>query len=140
MEMTRTHQRVPVVEASQPSAARFAARDAAEAAGLADEDQYRAGLVATELATNLVKHGSGGEVLVRGLRGAPTGAVEIIAIDRGPGIADIARSMTDGHSTAGTSGTGLGAVRRMADEFDIYSRPGRGTVVLARLRQRRAQP
>ena len=42
------------------------------------------------------------------------------------------RCLTDGYSTAGTPGTGLGAVRRLANEFDIYSAPGEGTIVMAR--------
>jgi anti-sigma regulatory factor (Ser/Thr protein kinase) len=136
MEVTRSHQRVAVIEASQPSAARFAAHDAAESAGLGDEDVHRAGLIATELATNLVKHATDGEVLARSMGG---GEIEIIAIDRGPGIADVWRSLSDGHSTKGTLGTGLGAVRRLADEFDIYSQPSRGTVVVTRLRAKRAR-
>src|SRR5262249_24583512 len=128
-----------VVESSQPSAGRFATRDAAARAGLNEEDSYRAGLIATELATNLVKHANGGELLVREIPGTPRGEVEILSIDHGPGISDISRSMTAGHSTAGSAGTGLGAVRRLADDFDIYSET-RGTVVLARVRAARTRP
>jgi anti-sigma regulatory factor (Ser/Thr protein kinase) len=138
MEVTGAHHRVPVIESSQPSAARFAAKDAAAAAGFAEEDAYRAGLVATELATNLVKHATGGEVLVRGTRSGVAGEVELLAIDRGPGIGNIEQSLTDGHSTAGSAGTGLGAARRLADDFDIYSQPSAGTIVLARVRAGRA--
>lgn len=137
MEVSRTHRRIAVVESSQPSAGRFAARDAAERAGLNEEDSYRAGLIATELATNLVKHATGGELLVREIVGSPRGEVELLAIDRGPGMSNLSRSMTDGHSTAGSAGTGLGAVRRLADDFDIYSEQTRGTVVLARVRAAR---
>jgi anti-sigma regulatory factor (Ser/Thr protein kinase) len=141
MEVSQAHRQVTIDEASQTSEARYAARDAAEVAGFAEGDVYRAGLIATELATNLVKHAAGGgELLVRCLRGRPRGEMELIAIDRGPGMHDVGRSMVDGHSTAGTSGTGLGAVRRLADAFDIYSQDGRGTVVLARLRERPAAP
>jgi len=138
MEVSRTHQRIAVTESSQPSAARFAAREAAENAGFNDQDTYRAGLIATELATNLVKHATGGELLVREIPAAGGHEVEMLSIDRGPGIDDISRSMSDGHSTTGTSGTGLGAVRRLADEFDIYSQP-KGTIVLARVRAGRAR-
>src|SRR4029077_6385718 len=78
-------------------------------------------------------------VFVRAL-GDPAG-IEILAVDSGPGMADLARSLRDGYSTGGTSGTGLGAIRRLADVFDLYSRPGAGTVVLAQLRaNRRSQP
>jgi hypothetical protein len=58
--------------------------------------------------------------------------LELLALDRGPGMHDVEVCMRDGYSTGGTPGTGLGAVRRLADQFDIYSRAGEGTVVLAR--------
>lgn len=138
MEVSQPHRRIPVTEPSQPSAARFAAHEAAEAAGFSEKDVYRAGLVATELATNLVKHAAHGEVLVRIESRAPRAEIEIIAIDRGPGIADLPRSLSDGHSTAGTPGTGLGAAKRLSEDFDIHSERNRGTVVLARLRAGRA--
>jgi hypothetical protein len=65
---------------------------------------------------------------------------EVLAADSGPGIDDITRSLEDGYSTVGTSGTGLGAIRRQADIFDIYSRPGAGTVVMARILGEDAAP
>ena len=60
--------------------------------------------------------------------------VECIALDSGPGIADIAVALRDGYSTAGSSGTGLGAVRRLSHDFDHYSRPGLGSAILSRVR------
>lgn len=132
-----SHRVVPVLEQSQPSAARYLARELAGDIGFSEEDSYRTGLVATELATNLVKHARGGEMLARPFRVGPDNGVELIAIDRGPGIRDISLALTDGHSTAGTSGSGLGAVRRLADTFDIHSEEGRGTVILARMMPRR---
>lgn len=139
MEVTSSHHTMAVVESSQPSAARMLARELAETAGFGEEDSYRAGLVATELATNLVKHARGGELLARVSATTPDGEVELIAIDRGPGMRDVAACLVDGHSTAGSSGTGLGAIRRLADTFDIFSQE-RGTVVLARLRAGRRRP
>lgn len=136
--MTASHRQVVVTESSQPSEARLATREAAELAGFREEDAYRAGIVATELATNLVKHARDGEMLIRLIRGRAGGQVELIAIDRGPGMTDPQRSMTDGFSTSGTAGTGLGAVRRLADAFELYSQQGRGTAVLARVNARRA--
>lgn len=133
------HRQVAVTEQSQVSATRFVARDAAEAAGFDDADQYRAGIVANELASNLVKHATGGEVLIRIVQREPVAEIELIAIDRGPGMVDVRTSLSDGHSTAGTSGNGLGAIQRLADAFDIYSQAGRGTVVLARLRAGRRE-
>jgi len=137
----REHRVCPVIEASQPSAVRQVVRESADAVGLDETDGYRAGLVATELATNLVKHATdGGSVLVRSILDDGCKGVELIAIDRGPGVASVGESLRDGHSTAGSSGTGLGAIRRMSDEFDIHSQPGCGTVVFARVFAGRCAP
>lgn len=89
-------------------------------------------IAASELANNLQLHARGGELLIQMLGDDDAPCIELLAIDRGPGMADTARCMSDGYSTAGTPGTGLGAVRRLANEFDIYSVPGQGTVVMAR--------
>jgi anti-sigma regulatory factor (Ser/Thr protein kinase) len=136
--MTRAHRTVAVAEASQPVAARASARELAERSGFDEADAHRVGIVATEMATNLVKHTRGGEILLRNTFTAATPEIELLAIDRGPGIADVARSLTDGHSTAGSPGTGLGAIQRLSDDFDIYSTVDRGTIVLARIRKNRA--
>lgn len=92
-------------------------------------------IVTTELANNIIKHGTAGELLFRPLEhaGEPVG-VEVLAIDNGRGMGDVARHLVDGYSTAGTSGTGLGAIRRLADDFAIYSTPGKGTAVVSRVR------
>jgi anti-sigma regulatory factor (Ser/Thr protein kinase) len=131
------HQAIVIQESSQTSAARSEVREVAERAGFDESDAHRAGLVATELATNLVKHANGGGVLllIRSLEPEPR-EVELVALDRGPGIADVGRALVDGHSTAGSPGTGLGAIRRMSDDFDIWS-THTGTAVLARVRAKR---
>jgi len=111
------------------------ARRAAQTLASFELDADRAGKVAiaaSELATNIFRHAGGGDLLVQRLGDDADIAVELLAVDRGPGMTDVARCMTDGYSTAGTPGTGLGAVRRLATEFDIYSQPGEGTVVMAR--------
>ncbi len=101
---------------------------------MGEEDLARLALVATEMATNLVKHAQGGEVVLRTLTRAEGGGVEVLALDRGPGMADVGRCLKDGYSTAGTAGNGLGAIGRLADVFDIISAPGTGTAVVARVR------
>jgi anti-sigma regulatory factor (Ser/Thr protein kinase) len=89
-------------------------------------------IAASELAANLIRHAAGGELLVQCLGEDEHAVVELLAIDRGPGMADVARCLSDGYSTYGTPGTGLGAVGRLASEFDIHSQPGEGTIVMAR--------
>jgi hypothetical protein len=84
------------------------------------------------MATNLVKHAGGGALLAR----ATADGLELLAVDRGAGMADPQECLRDGFSTAGSAGTGMGAIKRLADEFDLYSMPGAGTVVMGRLRNR----
>jgi anti-sigma regulatory factor (Ser/Thr protein kinase) len=133
-----THRRIVVDERSQVFSVRQEARAAAAAAGLPEEDGWRAELVATELGTNLVKHARSGEVLVRAIGGV-SAQVELIAVDKGPGIADLARAFEDGVSSGSSPGTGLGAIRRLSDVFDIYS-TGAGTVILSRIAADRTPP
>ncbi|GAA2410710.1 SpoIIE family protein phosphatase [Streptomyces glaucosporus] len=109
-----------------------AARDCALRCGLPGAMPDQAAVLASELAGNLVKHATDGTVYVQPFR-LGTG-VEVLAVDRGPGIRDLDRAMADGYTTtAGSLGAGLGAVRRIATEFAIRTRVGVGTVVCARL-------
>jgi anti-sigma regulatory factor (Ser/Thr protein kinase) len=125
--------RLPINDASYVAGARREVEGQARTIGIGRDDIGRAALIATELATNLVRHGGGGQLLVRQLSTATVAGLELIAIDRGPGMRDVRESLRDGMSTGGTSGTGLGAIRRQADEFDIISAAGHGTAVLARV-------
>jgi anti-sigma regulatory factor (Ser/Thr protein kinase) len=126
---------VDVREPSQVSVARRAASTLAETIGFDEEAVGRVALAVTETATNLVRHGGGGVMLFRALSVRGASLIEILALDQGPGMANVDRSLEDGISSAGTAGIGLGAVRRLAATFDIYSQPGRGTALLARIGQ-----
>lgn len=90
-------------------------------------------IIVTELATNIVKHAGVGEFLIRPCNEAEVSGIECLALDRGPGIKDIGRSLQDGYSTGASPGSGFGAVRRLSSTFDLYSQPGTGTAVLARI-------
>lgn len=92
-----------------------------------------AAIVATELSANMLRHAGGGELLIRAIDDDTFRGIELLAIDRGRGMRDVGQSLKDGHSTRGTAGTGLGAARRLSDEFDVHSEPERGTVVLSRV-------
>ena len=124
-----------VTEPSLVGEARRSASRMAEAAGLDEETVGRVALVVTELAGNLVKHTpEGGELVARLLRGVgPVPTLEILALDRGAGMDDVGRCMQDGYSTAGSPGTGLGAVARLSDLFQVHSAPGLGTAILSRV-------
>jgi anti-sigma regulatory factor (Ser/Thr protein kinase) len=88
-------------------------------------------LATTEMATNLVKHAGGGQIFVQQVSENGNSGLRLLAVDKGPGIADISRALEDGHSTAGSMGTGFGAIRRLSDAFEVYSAPGAGTLVRA---------
>ena len=120
---------VTVADESQVGEARRMVTQAAHRVGLDETLTGNAALVVTEAATNIVKHAQRGEILLR----AVANGLELLALDRGPGIRDVGASLRDGYSTTGTRGNGLGAIRRMASTFDIYSAPGLGTGVLARI-------
>jgi anti-sigma regulatory factor (Ser/Thr protein kinase) len=96
-------------------------------------------LAVTEAASNLHKHARQGSLLIRIGRDGGTPWLELITIDKGPGFRDMSLAMRDGHSTSGTLGIGLGAIRRLADFCDLYSVPGHGTVLAARFWPERQQ-
>jgi anti-sigma regulatory factor (Ser/Thr protein kinase) len=89
-------------------------------------------LAVTEAASNLHKHARQGSLLLRIGRDGGMPGVELVTIDAGPGFHDTSMAMRDGHSTSGTLGIGLGAIRRLADTCDLYSAPGHGTALAAR--------
>ncbi len=101
--------------------------------GFDTEDAGRAALVATEIGTNLVKHGAGGELIAQKITRDRHTGLELLGLDKGPGMEDVAKCLRDGYSTSSSPGTGLGAMERLSQRFEIYSRPGQGTAVLAQL-------
>jgi anti-sigma regulatory factor (Ser/Thr protein kinase) len=124
---------VAVEEASQIGQARRMGAALAGAVCLDEERAGRLALVVTESGTNLLRHAGGGKILLQAIDGHGGAAVEMLALDRGPGMINVARCMEDGYSTVGGAGTGLGAMRRLSTLFDVYSRPGHGTAILSRV-------
>jgi anti-sigma regulatory factor (Ser/Thr protein kinase) len=137
---------ISVSDASHVGEVRRRARELAGEAGLNDSNREQAAIVATELATNLIRHATTGEVVVGAVGENSHGWVELCSIDRGPGIADIGRCLEDGYSTAGGPGNGLGAVRRLSTEWDMFSQrssdsAASGTIVFSRIaEQPRGRP
>ncbi|MGW2836313.1 ATP-binding SpoIIE family protein phosphatase [Streptomyces sp. NPDC001493] len=117
---------------SLPAAARGAASTLARRLGFDEQRCAEVALAVSEAATNLDRHAVDGTLLLRAVRTANDAGVEVVTIDAGPGMADVSHSLTDGVSSAGTLGIGLGAITRLADSVDIHSVPGRGTVLAAR--------
>lgn len=113
-----------------------ARRIASSIAASMEFDELRSGqlaIIVTEAARNIAVHAGGGEIILSPwIYGALVG-IDVFALDRGQGIKDIALSLEDGYSTAGTPGNGLGAMSRLAGTFQIYASPGAGTAVFARV-------
>jgi anti-sigma regulatory factor (Ser/Thr protein kinase) len=137
--------RVAISERSEVGAARRAAIELSESHGFDATQAGKVGLCVTEAATNIVKHAGSGQIVLRVLeqQSASHGPVhdgpanfaiarfgiEILALDRGPGIANFNASLRDGVSTAGSPGNGLGALARLSHGFDVYAPPGHGSAM-----------
>lgn len=119
----------PVTESSGIAAVRRSGNTLASTLGFNETMAGKAALVITEAATNILKHAGSGDILLRPLERDGTRGMEILAIDKGPGFANLDLAMRDGMSTAGSYGVGLGAMQRVADEFDLYTDRNHGTVL-----------
>jgi anti-sigma regulatory factor (Ser/Thr protein kinase) len=130
-----------ITHASDVAAARRAGQKLADALGFDDTKAGRLAIIITEAATNILKHaGEGTVTIMRTQSGVAMAGVDVVAVDNGPGIGDLEFSLRDGVSTAGTAGTGLGALRRQADEFDVWTRHGRGAAFFMRVWQGATPP
>lgn len=125
--------RIPVEDQSAVGSARRALSELARLHGASEEHVGRVALVTTELAQNLERHATQGELLARAVPHPEGALIELLSIDRGPGIEAPYRAIEDGFSTSGTRGEGLGAVSRNTQALDLYTRPGEGTVLSVRL-------
>jgi serine/threonine-protein kinase RsbT len=108
------------------------ARRSATAVGFDAARVSLLGTVASELVRNILKYAGSGELIVRQVQSGARRGLELVAVDRGPGIADVDRAMQDHVSTSGTLGLGLPGVKRMMDEMHVDSAIGKGTTVTAR--------
>jgi anti-sigma regulatory factor (Ser/Thr protein kinase) len=131
-----THKAFPIDDPSRVGEARRYAAKAVAPLSWTEEDTGRLALVITELGTNLQRHARNGRLLIAVRPDASE--MEIISIDDGPGIGNLPLAMRDGQSSGSTPGTGLGAVKRLADSFDIHSAVPAGTISVACVRKRGA--
>jgi anti-sigma regulatory factor (Ser/Thr protein kinase) len=130
--------RMRVEDSSQVGDCRRTAQRLAESYDFDSTLVGRVGIVATELANNLLKHAGRGELLIQALCDTDEVTIELLTVDRGPGM-QVDRCMRDGYSTGGTAGTGLGAISRLSTLFDVYSADGQGTVAVSRI-EKQATP
>jgi len=110
-------------------AARQSGRAMAAELGFSATDSTLIATAISELARNIVSYARKGEITVKTIHASSRHGILVIASDEGPGIPDVLQAMRDGFSTSGSLGLGLPGVRRLMDEFQIASQPGRGTTV-----------
>lgn len=125
-------------DSSQIGHARRQAVSMASAMGFSELRQGQLGIVITEAAGNIAAHAQQGEIVISPWQFRGDSGIDVLALDSGKGITDIGRSLEDGVSTAGTAGQGLGAMSRLSSAFQIYSSPGNGTALFARIVQESA--
>ena len=123
-------------EQTQIGAARRCAVELGHGHSLSADAVGRLAIAVTEAATNIIRHAGRGVVVLRPLLSESNPAIEVLALDKGPGIPDVARAMRDGFSTSGTAGHGLGGMQRLAELFEIYSQPDTGTALVVRIGNR----
>ena len=114
-------QTVALSDFSSTAEARRAGARMAASLGLNETKSGETAIIITEAARNAVIYGGGGQLVLSGIKSKSETRMDIVALDRGPGITDLSRALQDGYSTGGTPGTGLGAIKRMAEVFDVFS-------------------
>src|SRR6201995_419329 len=132
-------QTVPLSDSSSTAEARRAGSRMAATLGLNENRAGEVSVIITEAARNAVVYGGGGDLLLFGMKSGSEIRLDMVVTDKGPGIANLTQALQDGYSTGGTPGTGLGAIRRMADSFDVFSN-AKGTAVFARISQLETSP
>jgi len=122
--------RIPIRTSEDVVVVRQHVRRAAIEIGLSLVDQTKIVTAASEIARNTLVHGGGGWADIEVVQQFGRSGVRAIFEDNGPGIPDIARAMTDGYTTANGLGLGLGGSKRLSNDFDIQSTPGKGTRIM----------
>lgn len=112
--------------------ARQKGRQMATELGFSAGDATLIATAISELARNIVSYARKGEITLKMVNGSNRQGISVIATDEGPGITDLHQALRDGFSTSGSLGLGLPGVRRLMDEFEIASQPGRGTKVVVK--------
>jgi serine/threonine-protein kinase RsbT len=120
---------VPIESSADILAARQQARALAARAGFSHSDLTMIATAVSEVARNIVEYANDGEIIVFLIDDAFKKGVEIVAVDRGPGMANVSTVIRDGYSTGEKLGIGLAGAKRVMDEFEIRSEIGKGTTV-----------
>jgi anti-sigma regulatory factor (Ser/Thr protein kinase) len=124
---------IPIADISQVGEVRRLSVGFASKLGFSETERSNVAIIATEAAQNIVRHAGEGELVLQTLTHPSMSGIGVLALDRGVGMVNVEQCLIDGFSTIGTAGTGLGAIRRLATIFDIYSQPQQGTAVWVQL-------
>ena len=124
-----TAESLPVATSNDVVRVRQLVRNRSMALGFSLVEQTKLVTAASELARNMIDYGGGGAMTMQTLQNGTRVGLKLIFSDDGPGIADIERALQDGYTTGKGLGLGLGGARRLANEFEIRSTPGAGTIV-----------
>src|SRR5579864_5969386 len=120
---------VPIRVDADVLVARQKARELAKSLKLSSSELTLIATAISEVARNIVTYAKEGEIALKLVTQGRRRGLRVVAHDQGPGIADIDRAMEDGYSTSSSLGLGLPGSKRLMDEFEIVSAPGKGTAV-----------
>jgi serine/threonine-protein kinase RsbT len=123
---------VPIGHEMDLVTARQKGRELVAAIGFGGTDQTLIATAISEVARNILVYAGRGEIVLAAIQEGPRRGVQIVARDQGPGIPNPALALQDGYSTSGSLGLGLPGARRLMDELELNSAPGRGTTVTMR--------
>ncbi len=138
MEMMLT-EHIPITDTSSVGEARRRGLHLAERLGFDDVRSGEIALLITEVARNVLIHGGGGQTIMAGSKNHGGPVVRVLGLDKGPGIANVGRALSDGYSTSGTMGGGLGAMKRIASHMDVFTSQA-GTIVMLEVGSKGPQP
>jgi serine/threonine-protein kinase RsbT len=122
-------ERIAIESDADVVTARQRARALAVGLEMPSTDQTLLATAISEIARNITTYAQRGEVLLDVVHDGARRGIRVVAVDDGPGIADVDKALTDGYTTGGGLGLGLPGARRLVDEFDIQTAPGEGTRV-----------
>ncbi len=124
--------RIPIAREGDVVLARQSGRQLALRLGFSESDPMFVATAISEIARNIIVHAGIGEISIQVVERNGRVGLEVTAVDRGPGIADIEQAMKEGFSTVNSLGLGLPGARRLMDEFQVESKPGAGTTIVMR--------
>ena len=104
-------------------------RALAERVGIKGDNQVVVVIAISEVARNIINYAGCGEIILDVIGRDGRRGISIVARDEGPGISDVEKALEDGYSTGGGLGLGLAGARRLMDEFEVKSQPGKGTTI-----------